>query len=129
MRRLLAIVTVAAMLLSPGLVFSSDHVVGSKTIQERLTQAQKQRDADSITVRDVLATPEAAAAATAMGTRIERLQGGLSTLTDQELRNLAVRAQALRTDPVAGYHEYAYHDVFMLFLIVALVAVILAAAD
>ena len=129
MRRLLAIITVAATLLSPSLVFSSDHVVGPKAIQERLTQAQKQRESDSLALRNVLATPEAAAAATAVGTRIERLQAGLSTLSDQELRNLGVRAQALRTDPVAGYHEYAYHDFFMILLIVVLVAVLLSAAD
>ena len=129
MRRLLAIITVAATLLSPSLVFSADHVVGSKTIQERLTQAQKQREADSLALRNVLATPEAATAATAVGTRIERLQKGVSTLSDQELHNLAVRAQALRADPVAGYHEYAYHDFAMILLIVVLVAVLLAAAD
>jgi len=130
MRRLLAIVTVAATLLSPSLVLSSDHMVGTKTVQERLTQAQKQRETDSLALRSVLATPEAAAAATAVGTRIDRLQKGVSTLSDQELHNLAVRAEALRSNPVAGhYGDYGYHDFFTILLIVALVVVILAAAD
>jgi hypothetical protein len=127
MRRLLAIVTVAAMLLSPSLVLSSDHMVGTKTVQERLTQAQKQRETDSLALRSVLATPEAAAAATAVGTRIDRLQKAVSTLSDQELHNLAVRAEDLRSHPVAG--DYVHHDFFTILLIVALVVVILAAAD
>lgn len=129
MRRMLAVATAAALLLSPSLVLSSDHVLDSTTVQARLAEAQKQREADSQAVQRVLASPQAAVAAKAMGTRIERIQTGVVALSDQELHNLAVRAQALRGDPVAGYHDYMIHDLVTVLLIVAVVAIIVSAAD
>jgi len=76
----------------------------------------------------VLASPEAAQAASSVGTDIAAVRAAVPALSDAELADLYVRAAALETDPVAGLDP----DIKMLltiFLIVAIVILVLRAVD
>jgi hypothetical protein len=76
----------------------------------------------------VLSAPEAAAAAAAAGTSVAELRGALSTLSDGELRDLAARASALSSDPVAGL-DPDVKQLLVIFLIVAIVILVFQAVD
>jgi hypothetical protein len=114
------------MLLCGGWAFADDHLVSPDAAASQLRSAFLARQADLGAVQRVLSTPEARRASSALGVDIRQVQGAASTLTDRELRDLAVRASALDADPAAGLS----HDVdqlLVIFLIVAIVILVLKA--
>ena len=125
----MAIMTALAFLAVPELALCDQHLVTRAATQERLGQAAAQREKDTRLLQDVLSTPQAATAAHKLGVSIDRTRASVVTLSDAELRDLAGRASALGVDPVSGYHEYAYHDFMMIFLLVVLVAAVIVIAD
>jgi hypothetical protein len=107
MRRILVALASAAVLtavqvgaeerLAPG-----SHLVTPDVAQARLLEASAERQRNLATVDAFIASPEGTAALGAVGVSRERVRGSLPTLSDAELQDVAARAAALQSDPVAG---------------------------
>ena len=126
MRKTLASAAAAAVILAALPAAAQDHLLGRETAQARLAAAADERRHELEAVDRVLATPEAAQAASSVGVSITSVRAAVPALTDGELADLAVRAAALEADPVAGLD----HDIKLLleiFLIVAIVILVLRA--
>ena len=92
----------AATLLSADLGFAQEHLITPELVQQRLVDAATQRDRDLSTVTNAFSSPEAARAAGVLRVDLASVQSRLGTLNDGELHELATRAAALDSDPVAG---------------------------
>ena len=107
---------------------ASDHLVPPQAAQLRLQEAAAARARDRAAVAEALASPEAAAAAQSAGVDLARVQAGVATLSDAELAELAQRAAALQTDPVAALDQ-DIKTLLTIFLVVAIVILVLRAVD
>ncbi len=116
------------LLLFAGLTSAQDHLVSTTSVDERLRDAGAARQADVQALDAVLASPAATRAGEALGQDTARLRAGLGALSDGELRDLAVRAEALRSDPAAGLSGDV-NQLLIIFLIVAIVILVLQAVD
>jgi hypothetical protein len=92
----------AMTLVSADRAIAQEHLATPDLAQQRLVDAAAQRESDLAAVRTAFASPEAARAAAALGVDLPSVQSGLGTLNDGELHELAARAAALDSDPVAG---------------------------
>src|SRR4029079_3382375 len=129
MRKILSVLAfgACAVLVAPA-ARAQDHVVGRTDLSARLSAAEQARQHDQAAVDRFLATPEARSAAAAVGADTSRLSAGVATLGDGELRELALRADALQGDTVAGL-DNDIRTLLMIFLIVAIVILVLQAVD
>ena len=128
MRTSLAVAAAMVAILAAPPAFTQDHLLGRDTAQARLAAAAAERRHELAAVDRVLATPEAARAASAVGIDIAAVRATVPALSDSELADLSARAAALEADPVAGLD----HDIKLLleiFLIVAIVILVLRAID
>ena len=107
---------------------AQQHVVAPEAAQARLAEAAEQRARQLAVVDSILATPEASAAAAALGQDTGRLRAALPALSDAELSDLAARAEALQADPVAGL-DSDIRQLLIIFLIVAIVILVFQAID
>jgi len=126
MRTSLAVAAALAAILAAPPAFAQDHLLGRDTAQARLVAAAAERRQDLDAVDRLLATPEAARAASSVGVDIGAVRATVPSLSDAELADLSARAAALEADPVAGLD----HDIKLLleiFLIVAIVILVLRA--
>jgi hypothetical protein len=130
LRKSLAVLAAAVLVTSAvsGPIQAQQHVVPPEAAQARLAEAAAERARQVAAVNSVLATPEASAAVTALGQDMGRLRAAVPALSDSELRDLAVRAEALQTDPVAGL-DSDIRQLLIIFLIVAIVILVLQAVD
>jgi len=127
MTRTLALAAAVAALAS-GAALAQDHLLSPETAQSRLEAAALERRQAVERVDRVLASPEAARAASSLGVDIASVRASVPALGDAELADLSLRAAALEADPVAGLD----HDIKLLleiFLIVAIVILVLRAID
>lgn len=116
----------AAVLLCGGGAFADDHLVSPDAAASQLRAAALTRRADLGSIERALSTPEARRASSALGVDIREVKGAASTLTDGELRDLAVRASALDADPAAGLSRDV-DQLLVVFLIVAIVILVIKA--
>jgi hypothetical protein len=126
MKKSLALGAAAALLSGPA--FAQDHLLGRETAHSRLAAAAAERRHELAAVDRVLASPEAARAASSVGVDIAAVRASVPALSEAELADLSVRVAALDSDPVAGLDR----DIKLLleiFLIVAIVILVLRAID
>jgi hypothetical protein len=116
----------AATLLFADLGFAQEHLVRPDLVQQRLLDAATQRDRDLATVQTAFSSPEAARAAGVLGVSLVSVQSRLDALDDAELHELATRAAALDSDPVAGAVTRRQLWIGLIALAVILLVVILA---
>jgi hypothetical protein len=128
MRVKIVLLVVLALVAAPFQAVAESHVVSAAEVQQALVQAAAQRQADQAAVASVLASPEAREVASAMGVDAGRVTEGLSTLSDSEVRELAQRAQALSTDPVAGM-DINRNTLLTVLIAVAIVYLVLQILD
>lgn len=128
MRTALASLSVAAALATVTPAMAGDHVVSAPVAQERLIEAAAARRGHQAQVERTLGSPEASAAAAAVGADLGTVRAALATLSDAELADLAARSAALDTDPVAAL-DSDIKLLLMIFLIVAIVILVLQAVD
>lgn len=108
MRRILVALAAAAVLFAvqvgaeERLATPGSHLVTPDLAQARLLDAGAEREQNLATVEAFLASPEGQAGLGAVGVTSARVRGSLPTLSNAELRDVAARAAALQTDPVAG---------------------------
>jgi hypothetical protein len=93
---------VAGLLLPPAASTAGDHVVSRADVTARLREAAAARDARLSELAVFLASPLGQRAARAVGADSTKLQARLAHLSDDEARDLALRARALRVDPAAS---------------------------
>ena len=93
---------VLAMLLVPAPGSAQDHLVTSEDLQARFAAVAAERAENLRTVEAALSSPAAAEAAALVHADLGRVRAGVSSLTDEELRDVAARAKLLTIDPVAG---------------------------
>jgi hypothetical protein len=129
MRKSVAVLAVLTALLAGDRAFAEDHLVTSQAAQVRLAEAEAARQSDLAVLAAALSTPEAAAAAKAVGADLGDVRRAAPTLSDSELRDLAVRAAALEGDPVAGVTDHDLRWLLYVFLLVAIVILVLKAVD
>ena len=116
----------AAALLSADRGFAQEHVITPELVQQRLVDAATQRDSDLAAVRIALSSPGAARAAGVLGVDLASVQSRLGTLNDGELHELAARAAALDSDPVAGALTRRQLYIGLIALAVILLVIIVA---
>lgn len=95
-------VLVLALLGLPRLAGAQEHLVSPGEVADRFQRAEAHRAGRIAQVQTMLETTEAKAAASWLGADPDRLRQAVRQLSDQELRDLADRAQALTADPAAG---------------------------
>ena len=128
MPKILAAAVVATVaLVAADCAFAEQHVVTTTAAQARLSEAEAARQHDLAVLDGALSTPEAVAAARAVGADLDGLRRAAPTLSDSELRDLAARAAALQTDPVAGVTDHDLRWLLYIFLLVAIVILVLRA--
>ena len=93
---------VLAMLLVPAPGSAQDHLVTSEDLQARFAAVAAERAENLRTVEAALSSPAAAEAAALVHADLGRVRAGVSSLTNEELRDVAARAKLLTVDPVAG---------------------------
>jgi hypothetical protein len=129
MRQALAVLLVFLSALPSAPVLAQDHLVTSQDAAARLLSAAAQRRLDADALRALLLTPAAQAVTARMRVDPARLQAGVGSLSDTELRDLAARAAALSSDPRAGLVDHEIHELIVIFLIVAIVILVIKAVD
>ena len=128
MRKTLTVLSLALASLFGGQATADDHVVSSAAAQQRLQEASAARDRGLATLDQALASPEVTRAAATVGADTSALRAALPTLSDAEIADLAQRAAALDTDPVAGL-DSDIRTLLIIFLIVAIVILVFQAVD
>ena len=128
MRMRLAVSTflAAATLLSADLGLAQDHLVSAEQARQRMAEAVTQRESDLATVRTAFSSAEANQAAAALGVSLDSVKSRLAALDDGELHELATRAAALDSDPVAGALTRRQLWIGLIALAVILLVVIIA---
>ena len=108
---------------------AGDHLVTSAAARARLAEAEAARQGDLAVVDRALSSPEAAAAARALGADLDGVRRAAPLLTDAELRDLATRSASLQGDPAAGVTDNDLRWALYIFLIVAIVILVIKAVD
>jgi hypothetical protein len=125
-RRLLILILVIG--LHGTLSLGAAELVSQQEMRSALRAAASQRSTDIETIDAVLVSPAVREEAKRLGANVNDLRTALPTLNDAELRDLAARAEALKSDPTAGLSSDA-NDLLVIFLIVAIVILVLKAVD
>lgn len=128
MRKTLTVLSIALSTLVAGQALAEDHLVSREAARERLLGATTDRARSLATLDATLSTPAAARAAASLGADTTELRAALPTLSDAEIADLASRAEALSTDPVAGL-DSDIRTLLIIFLIIAIVILVLKAVD
>jgi hypothetical protein len=129
MPRILAVLVLCGVVVSPRAAFCGDHLVPSTAAQRQLARASIEHAQDVATVERALSSPRAASAAATLGVSLDHLKAAVPTLSQSEVRDLAARASLVRTDPIAGYRSEDVDDLLVVLLVVAIVVVVLSAAS
>ena len=127
MMKVCAVLMTAVILVSAVPVRAADHLVAPGTVSASMAQAAAERAQHLATLDELLASPRAARAAELAGADVGNVRGALASLSNDEARDLAARAQALQSDPVAGLHEV--EDVLGIALLVVLIIFIVDRID
>jgi len=128
MRKTLTMLSLALASVFAGQAMADDHVVSPAAAAQRLQDASAAREQGLATLDRALSDPEVARAAATVGADTAALRSALPTLSDAEIADLAQRAAALDTDPVAGL-DSDIRTLLIIFLIVAIVILVLQAVD
>jgi hypothetical protein len=129
MRQILTVYVAVFFGFAPAAGLCGEHLASSQAVTARLAQSQQQRAADLAAIDAALSTDPARRAADSLGVQIDSVKSAAATLSDRELRDLATRAGLVGADPSAGYYgdDAVVHDFLIIFLLVAIVAIMLSA--
>ncbi len=132
MKRILVALAAAAVLTAvqvgaeERLAGTGNHLVTPDVAQARLGEANAERARNLATVDAILVSPQGSAALEAVGVSEARVRGALPTLSDAELQDLATRAAALQSDPVAGMTQKQW--IWIIAAVVVIVVIIIIAS-
>ncbi len=128
MRKGIAVVTLAALMVPTPRALATDHLVSPAQVGAALSAAQAGRTADLQRLEGVLSTPGAQRAAARLGADLGAMRSALPALDDEEIRALAERSARLDRDPAAGL-SHDVEQLLIIFLVVALVLLVLKSVN
>ncbi len=109
----------------PSSLMAQVHVVSPAELQKQTVDAAQTRQHNVQTLREFLSTPRAEKAMKSANIDASQVKTAISSLSDEELANLASRSQKAQTDFAAG--NLSDRDlIIILLLIVALILIIVA---
>ena len=123
-RRIVAVALVTLFFV-PTCLIAQSHVVSPADLQKQVVAASQSRQRNLDTVQHFLSTPMAAKAMKSAQVDAQQVQTAVSTLNDQELAQLAARADKAQADFAAG--RIGDRDLTLIILaIIVLVLIIVA---
>jgi hypothetical protein len=121
-------VPVAALLITlfsaPGPLMAQSHVVNPAEIQKQVVASSQVRQQREEAVRQFVSSPDAQKAIRSAGMNPERVKGAVASLNDEELAQVASRAEKAQADFAAGMDQ---RDMLLILIgIAALILIIVA---
>lgn len=123
-RILVALVLITCFIVPTGLV-AQTHVVSPAELQQQVVTASQVREHNLQTVQNFLSTPTAEKAFKSSHIDARQVRTAVSTLNDQELAELAARADKAQADFAAG--NLTDHDLILIILGIAVLVLIIVA--
>lgn len=122
-------ITVALVLMTcfmvPTGLLAQTHVVSPADLQQQVVTASQVREHNLQTVQSFLSTPRAEKAFKSSHIDSRQVRTAVSTLNDQELAELAARADRAQADFAAG--NLSDHDIVLIILGIAVLILIIVA--
>lgn len=123
--RMAVALVLVAIFLVPSNLLAQSHVVSPADLQKQVMSASQVREHNLQTVRNFLSTPTAEKALKSSHINSQQVQTAVSTLSDQELADLAARADKAQTDFAAG--NLSDRDLILIILGIAVLVLIIVA--
>jgi len=123
-RMLVALVLMTCFIVPTGLL-AQTHVVSPADLQQQVVTASQVRGHNLQTVQNFLSTPIAEKALKSSHIDPRQVRTAVSTLNDQELAQLAARADRAQTEFAAG--NLSDHDLVLIILGIAVLILIIVA--
>jgi hypothetical protein len=124
LRMALAVVLVALFIV-PTEALAQSHVVSPADLQKEAVASSQVRQHNLDSVQHLLSTPAAAKAMKSAKMDPQQVQTAVSTLNDQELAQLAARADKAQADFAAG--NLTERDLILIILAIAVIVLIIVA--
>ncbi|HEX5433479.1 MAG TPA: PA2779 family protein [Candidatus Angelobacter sp.] len=122
--RILVALMMMCFIVPTGLL-AQTHVVSPADLQQQVVTASQVRDHNLQTVQNFLSTPTAEKALKSSHINPMQVRTAVSTLNDQELAQLAARADKAQADFAAG--NLSDHDLILIILGIAVLVLIIVA--
>jgi hypothetical protein len=110
---------------APASLMAQTHVVSPAEVQKQVQASSQLREHNLDTVRQFVSSPQAERAIKSAHMNPERVKSGVSALNDQELADLAARAQRAQADFAAG--SMGERDLLLILVAVAVLILIIVA--
>ncbi len=115
----------AALFALPQSLLAETHVVSPSDLQQQLVETTRSRQNNLTTVRGFLSTSTAEKAMKSASIDPKQVQNAVSSLSDEELANLAQRANKAQADFAAG--SLSDRDLIWIILAIAVLVLIIVA--
>jgi len=123
--RFLVALVLVALFTVPGDLLAQSHLVSPADLQNQAVAASQVREHNLETVKNFLSTPTAEKAMQSSHINAQQVRTAVSTLNDQELAQLAARADQAQHDFAAG--NLTDRDLILIILGIAVLVLIIVA--
>ena len=110
---------------APGPLLAQSHVVSPAEVQQQVLAASQSRHHNEDTVRQFVSSPQAQRAIKSAGMDPARVKAAVPTLSDQELAQIASRAEKAQADFAAG--TIGNRDLLLILVAIAVLILIIVA--
>ncbi len=114
-----------ALYAAPSPLMAQSHVASPADIQKQVLAAGQTRQHNEDTVKQFVSSPQAAKAIKSAGMDPQRVKAAVSTLNDQELSQIASRAEKAQADFAAG--TMSERDLLLILVAIAVLILIIVA--
>lgn len=123
--RVATVLVLITMFAIPQNLLADTHVVSPSDLQKQMADTTRDRQHNLTSVRDFLSTSTAEKAMKSASIDPKKVQGAVSSLSDDELANLAQRADKAQADFAAG--TLSNRDLIWIILAIAVLVLIIVA--
>lgn len=123
--RVATVLVLITMFAIPQNLLADTHVVSPSDLQKQMAETTRDRQHNLTSVREFLSTSTAEKAMKSASIDPEKVQGAVSSLSDDELANLAQRADKAQADFAAG--TLSNRDLIWIILAIAVLVLIIVA--
>ncbi len=110
---------------APSPLMAQSHIVSPAEVQKQVLAASQTRQQNEDTVMKFMSSPQAEKAIKAAGMDPSRVTAAIPTLSDQELAQIASRAEKAQADFAAG--TMGNHDLLLILVAIAVLILIIVA--
>jgi hypothetical protein len=114
-----------ALYAAPSPLLAQSHVVSPAEVQKQVLAASQTRQHNEDTVKQFVSSPEAEKAMKAAGIDPGRVKAAVTTLSDQELTQIASRAEKAQADFAAG--TLGERDLLLILVAIAVLILLIVA--